>query len=323
MRRQLLAAKDAKITNKSAKKKTEQIKIIMAIMVAVTLVLAGINAEAQVTSSQAYYGARNVGLAGSDVAHQTDAWAIFNNPAALAGTRQLTGAFSYENTLGQSFLPHAMGSFLLPTSSWGTFGLAVDNMAVNYGGRDLTSEMSVGLYQGFHLLKDVNTSLAVGYGVKYLQVDYGKSAGAFGDGSDGIDLGTSRGAGLDIGFIASLQERHYLGARVMNVNSPQIGSGNALIDLPVKLQIGVAYSPYHYVWTTFALTRQAGTATQYHAGIEYKVIDAITLFTGIHSNPNRFGAGLRVRFKSFMVDYGMITHPVFPLTHQFSFGFAL
>lgn len=322
MNKQTLAAKDAKITKKR-RTIVKSYSISMATIFLIALLLAGTDATAQVTSSQAYYGARNVGLAGSDVAHQTDAWALFGNPAGLARMQQVTGAFSYENTLGQSFLPHAMGSFILPTPGWGTFGLAVDNMAVNYGGRDLTSEMSVGLYQGFHLLKDANTSLAVGYGVKYLQVDYGQSAGASGDGSDGIDLGTSRGAGLDVGFIASLQERHYLGARVMNVNSPQMGSGNALVDLPIKLQIGMAYSPYHYVWTTFALTRQAGTATQYHAGIEYKVIDALTLFTGIHSNPNRFGAGLRLRLRSFMIDYGLITHPVFPLTHQFSFGFAL
>ncbi|MCF7804140.1 MAG: type IX secretion system membrane protein PorP/SprF [Candidatus Marinimicrobia bacterium] len=299
------------------------IKVITTIVVGVMVVLAGFNAQGQVTSSQAYYGARNAALAGSDVAHQDDAWAVFNNPAALSGMQGLSGVFSYENTLGQSFLPHALGAVVYPMENWGSVGLGFENLAVNYVGQDLTSETAVGFYHGFDLQNDANSTLSFGYGVKYLQVDYGQSAGPSGDGSDGIDLGVSRAVGLDIGFLASLRERHYLGAKVHNINSPQMGSGNARVDLPIKLQIGAAYSPYHLVWTTFAMTREAGTETQYHAGLEYRIIDQLTLYSGVHSNPNRFGAGLRIRYKFLMADYGMITHPVFPLTHQFSLGFAL
>ena len=322
MRQQQLAAKNAKIT-KGKSKIVNQNFTVKSIIIAIILLLTGLDAPAQVTSSHAYYGARNAALAASDVAHQNDAWAVFGNPAALSGMESLSGVFSYENTLGQSFLPHTVGSFVAPTEKFGTFGLAFDQMSVNYSGQDLTSELSVGVYQGLSLQKDANSTLSLGYGVKYLQVDYGKSAGSSGDGTDGIDLGMSQTIGLDIGLLASLADHHYLGAKITNINAPKMGSGNALVDLPMQVKIGAAYSPYHLVWTTFALTRQSGTATQYHGGIEYQAIDQLTLFTGIHSNPNRFGAGLRLRFKSLMVDYGMITHPVFPVTHQFSLGIAL
>lgn len=277
----------------------------------------------QVTTSHEYYGARNAAMAGSEIAHPEDGWSIFTNPAGLSALSGISGVFSYENALGQSFLPHTTGALTYSTEKWGTFGVSLDRMAVSYGGNQLTSELAAGVYQGFYLQHDENSSLAIGYGLKLLQVDYGKSAGPSGDGSDGIDLGTSQALGVDIGFLAGLSDRHYLGAQVMNINAPKMGSGNALVDLPVKIRIGAAYSPYHFVWTNFSLTRVAGQKTQYHAGIEYNILDQLSLYTGIHSNPNRFGAGIHFRWRSFNIDYGLLTHPVFPLTHQFSLGVTL
>ena len=289
----------------------------------ILLLASGGAAYGQVTSYHEYYGARNAAMAGSEVAHPENAWTIFTNPAGLSGVSGITGVFSYENALGQSFLPHTIGALTYTTQKWGTFGVSLDRMAVSYGGNQLTSELAAGVYQGFHLQNDANSSLAVGYGVKLLQVDYGQSAGPSGDGSDGRDLGSSQAVGIDIGFLAGLAERHYLGAQVTNINAPTMGSGNALVDLPVKIRIGAAYSPYHLVWTNFSLTRVAGKKTQYHAGVEYRIIDQLSLFTGVHSNPNRFGAGLNVRWRSISVEYGLLTHPVFPLTHQFSLGVSL
>ena len=106
------------------------------------------------------------------------------------------------------------------------------------------------------------------------------------------------------------------------MNRPELGQANYAADLPWTIQIGVAYSPYDLVWTTAALNRTAGHPTQYSAGLEYHLIEGFKILTGVQSNPNRLGLGVRIEMLTFIVDYGLLTHPVLPLTHQVSLGVA-
>ena len=220
---------------------------------------------------------------------------------------------------GQSYLPHASFSGAFVLGDKGVLGLSAENLSVTAGGVQLTQETAVGGHYGFFLQKDRHSSLAIGIGAKYLSVNYGKSAGASGDGSDGIDLGQSQTLGLDLGLQASLEGRHWMGVFVKNINQPQLGKGN-LVDLPRTVNIGLAYSPYDLVWTNFSLHRAVGYDTQYSAGLEYELLPGFVLLSGVHSNPNRLGMGFRLRVKSLNIDYGLLTHPVFSLTHQVSMG---
>ncbi len=278
--------------------------------------------HAQVTSDRSYYGARNLALAGSAVAAQIDAWAAFNNPSGLAWINSISGAIGYDRGFSQDFLPHSTAVAVLPVGRFGTAGIYLDRSSVSYSGNTLASELALSFCHGFFLQKDGNSTLALGYNLKYLSVDYGTSAGVSGDGSDGIDLGKSQTLGLDVGFTATLRERHRVAARAYNLNRPQLGQANYAVDLPWTIQVGVAYSPYDLVWTTAALNRTAGHPTQYSAGLEYRVLDNLKLLAGVQSNPNRLGLGSSIEMLSFNISYGLLTHPVLPLTHQFSLGLA-
>ncbi|NQU27206.1 MAG: type IX secretion system membrane protein PorP/SprF [Candidatus Marinimicrobia bacterium] len=277
----------------------------------------------QVTTEQLYHGAHSMALAGSNVAHQTDAWAAFANPAGLTRVNGMTAAVAYEENLGQKFLPHSQMTAAMPIGKFGVAGLSLDRLAVSYAGNTLTTELAIGFQHGFFLQQDQNSSLAFGYSLKYLQLDFGKSAGSAGDGSDGIDLGQSRTLGVDIGFLASLRDRHWVGVRVMNFNRPDLGQTDNAVDLPRSVQVGVGYSPYDLVWTTFAMTKSAGHVSQYSAGMEYEILKGLKILSGVQSNPNRLGLGLRLELQKFVVDYALMTHPVLPLSHQMSLGMSL
>ncbi len=278
---------------------------------------------AQVTSDRPFAGARALALGGSAVAAQQDAWAAFNNPSGLSRVTGIAAAFGYDNGYGYDFLSHSLFSAVMPVSRFGTVGLMFDRSGVEYGGNTLATETAIGLSHGFFLQKDGNSTLALGYNLKYLTVDYGKSAGASGDGSDGVSLGSSSTMGVDLGITASLRERYRVAARVSNINRPQMGQANFAADLPWSMQIGLAYSPYDLVWTTASMQRTGGLDTQYSAGIEYRILEQVALLTGVQSNPNRLGLGLRIELRSFAVDYGLLTHPVLPVTQQLSLGVAL
>ncbi len=278
---------------------------------------------AQVTTEQLYHGAGDMALAGSNIAHQTDAWAAFENPSGLARIEGISGVLGYDRMMSQSYLPHTMLVAALPVGKFGVAGIALDHLAVSYGGNDLSSELALSLNHGFYLQQDRNSTLAFGYALKYLQVDYGQSAGFTGDGSDGIDLGKSSAIGLDVGFTASLRERHRLGVHVLNVNQPELDNGNHPASLPRAVQLGLSYSPYDLVWTNFALIRTANYPTQYAAGIEYEILPGFIILSGVQSNPNRLGAGLKINWSILAVEYALLTHPVLPVGHQFALGVAL
>lgn len=275
----------------------------------------------QVTSDYVYKGSRSAALAGSGGATVGNAWAIFNNPAALSRIQSLEGTLSHYQLFGQSYLPYFVTAAGVPLpGSLGSAGVGLEQMSVSYGGNNLSSESALFFSHGFFLQKDFYSTLAFGYSIKYLQLDYGMSAGLSGDGSDGISLGTGSMIGVDIGLQASRRGRHWVGVFVSNINRPKIGKGSSSSQLPQRLQMAFGYSPYTEVWSLFTITKAAGHETQYHAGIEYNLFENVRLMFGSHTAPNRFGTGASFNFKGISLDYGLITHPVLPLTHQFSIG---
>ena len=58
-------------------------------------------------------------------------------------------------------------------------------------------------------------------------------------------------------------------------------------------------------------------------GIVYDVNQILSLSTGFQSNPNRVGVGLQIRTMKIEFGYGLLTHHVLPLTHQFSIGWII
>lgn len=273
----------------------------------------------QVMTEQIYQGAHSMAMAGSNTASTKDVFSVFNNPAGLSQIQSMTGAVSYTQASGLSYFPRSMFAAAFPIGQNGAGGFSAENLAVSFGGVFLSQELALSAHYGFYVQKDRNSTLAVGLSAKYLSVHYGKSAGISGDGSDGMDLGKSQTLGVDIGFQASLRDRHWMGVFIKNINKPKLGKA-ALVDLPRSIEIGMAYSPYNQVWTNFSIQRSAGHTTQYSAGIEYEIIPGLSLLSGVHSNPNRLGAGFRLQLKNMDMDYGLLTHPVLPLTHQIAIG---
>ena len=277
---------------------------------------------AQVATDTRYHGARQLALAGSDIAWQLDEFAVYHNPAAGAWQTQTSIGMSYEKLFGLSYLPHISTVVSSPFTSFGTTSLSFEQMSVSYQSKSLSNEMAVGLSQAFFLQKDRNSTLSMGFTANYYSVDYGKSAGPTGDGSDGIDLGSHQTFGLSVGVQASLHETHWVGAWGKNINSPRIGQANTTSYLPRSLSVGYSYVPYHLVRTHFAMNHALGKVSQYHAGLEYQLLSSLQIISGVHSNPNRFGFGLRLNVKSMKIDYAILTHPVLPLSQQFTFGIA-
>lgn len=276
-------------------------------------------AWSQVTTDVMYKTARSTALAASDIAHVTGGNALFTNPAALVDVDRRSVVAGYQNLFGQSWLPYTIFglSSQLP-GVWGTVGVSLESSGVSYQDTSLSNELAVGFSHGFYLMQDRLSALAVGYTIKYYAIDLGQSAGYAGTGSGGLDLGNGSAIGVNIALRANLSQRHWGAVVVKNINQPRIGVNSAKVDLPREIQAGIGYTPYNRVWTTFSLVSSVGHDTQFHAGLEYGISDMFSLLTGIQSSPNRVGLGFNAHLVGFDLGYGLLTHPVLPMTHQFT-----
>ena len=145
-----------------------------------------------------------------------------------------------------------------------------------------------------------------------------------GDGSDGLNLGTLNTVTIDLGFIATLRHKYRCGVYIKNINSGAIGRGMTRTVLPRRLNAGVTYLPISTLSTSISMERLLGDSDiQIKGGLQYSLNSRINLMIGAQANPNRFGIGAKFKFINQTVTYGLITHPVLPITHQLSLGLIL
>jgi hypothetical protein len=257
-----------------------------------------------------YPNARTTAMGGAGVAVANDVWSAYYNPAGLSQVEGIYAATSYLRLFNVSFLTNFFGAAAYPLEGrYGTLSVTFQYLGVNYLGNNLSGEYTFGISHGFYLLKDIHTSLAFGYNLKAYHWKLGESL-EFGD------LGSSTTFGLDVGFMASIYSRTYLGVYIFNINQPQVGAVTKH-DLPQRVVLGMAYKPYDGVTTSIDLNRTIGVGkTQVWGGAEFNIIKTVDLRFGATMNPNRFSTGIGLHLAQFNVDYALITHSELGETHQ-------
>lgn len=280
--------------------------------------------SAQIITNNSFNTARSVSMAGATVSNPGNIESVFYNPANLSnlsGSSVLLGStmFYEQENLDYQF---AALSFKLDKKNAMAITIQKLGVSADQSLNELSSEISISISQGFHLLKDRNSSLSLGYNANYFILSQGSSAGTMGDGSNGLPGKKMYGFGLDLGVLASLREKVVLGVFIKNINSPRIGRGSNAQFLPRRLNIGCTYHPTQSLKTSFVYERLIYSNTnQFRFGVEYEFHKYFILRTGVQMKPNRFGFGFLSPINDKMsIAYGLITHPVLPLTHNAEFG---
>ena len=275
-------------------------------------------------SDNAYVTTESLAMVGSNVAEFGSSNSIFNNPAGLSDLESIHLSAGGGNLYGFSWLPSYYFSMNAPIPVFGNISLGYQQLKTKSGSATLSTESSLSIGQGINLQKDKNSQLSFGAVANYIQWDLGKSAGMSGDGSDGLNLGTLNTVTIDLGFIATLRHKYRCGVYIKNINSGAIGRGMTRTVLPRRLNAGVTYLPISTLSTSISMERLLGDSDiQIKGGLQYSLNSMINLMIGAQANPNRFGIGAKFKFINQAVTYGLITHPVLPITHQLSLGLIL
>ena len=272
-------------------------------------------------SDNAYLTTESSAMVGSNVAGFGSSNSIFNNPAGLSDVEDIQLSTGGGNLYGFSWLPSYYFSVNAPIPVLGNVSFGFQQLKTESGMATLSTEQTITIGHGFNLQKDKNSQLSFGAVANYVQWDLGESAGASGDGSDGLNLGLLNTVTIDIGFIASLRDKYRCGVYIKNINSGAIGKDMTRTVLPRRLNAGVTYLPISTLSTSISMERLLGdNDIQIKGGLQYSLNSMINLMMGAQANPNRFGIGAKFKFINQTLTYGLLTHPVLPITHQLSLG---
>lgn len=271
-------------------------------------------------SDYTFSTAESSSLAGAVVSNRGGDWSLYHNPATLVELNRNKIFLGYSDLYSQNYLPlSSLGAIISKYKI--NFGIKYLSLSVKNNQIELLNEDLIGIAAGFNLLKDKNSSLAMGISANYHMIHFGKSAGVSGDGSDGFNSEMISSIGLDLGFLGSLREKNRLGVFIKNINSPMIGNGLSTQNLPRKIHIGLTTIPNKTMEVSFTMEQLLGYHdAQYRTALQYKLNQFLFINAGIQVNPNRFGCGFNLEKNNFSMSYGYLTHHVLPGTHQFNFG---
>ncbi len=244
-------------------------------------------------------GGRSAGMGNASVTF-SDVWSIHNNQAGLAGLKNISVGFYYENRYSLKELSLKSAAFILPTNS-GVFGLSM-----NYFGYENYNEKKIGLAYA----KSFGEKFSAGLQLDYLSTHIGE------------EYGNRNTFTFELGIIAELTENLFLGAHVYNPLRAKLSDYNDE-RIPTIAKLGLSYIYSEKLLVSIETEKDINFSPVFKGGIEYKIIKEIYVRTGISTNPvlNTFGFGVKI--KSLKIDFASSLHPVLGYSPQISMMYKI
>jgi len=254
---------------------------------------------------QLFVGSRPLSMGGAFTAVADDANAITWNPAGLPGLRRTeftsTYADLYAMGINQSYL-----GFVRPFSDRIAIGL--DWSSIGYDDKELAySENKLNFAVGFQPHK----MFSMGLTVKYLMRDMLLNDASY---------GKSTGIGYDTGLLVQPLKNLKLGLGLYDIGGTSVSYKDKTTEtiLGQAFKLGISYMPIN------GLTIAADYGDRVQIGAEYILASRVSFRAGLQqgmSGEEKImvpSAGLSLKFKSIIMEYGFESHPYLNPTHRFS-----
>jgi len=237
-------------------------------------------------------GARQISMANSDAALANDVFSLFNNPAGLA---QLNW-----REVGIYYSPAPFGLTELSN------GYVAYNEPFDFGSISIG-----GMTYGFDLYRE--SKLVLGYSYNYENILFAGATLNYHTYSI-QNYGSTSALYFNVGGLVYILDELRWGFVVTNLNRASIAD----IDdqIPMVLSTGFSYDILQNFSLNLALEKDISYNPSVQFGIEYDIIEYLSLRAGTSNDPSRFTAGLGINYSIFSLDYAFFTHQDLGLTHQ-------
>lgn len=226
----------------------------------------------------------------------SDIWSIYNNQAGLGFLENVSvGAFHQSGFIKEQNLQGI--AFALPTKT-GTIGASY-----SYYGFSQYNEMQAGLAFG----RTFSKYFAVGVQMNYIHTQV---AGNY---------GSVNSVNFEIGILSQPIENFFIGAHVYNPSRSKMGDET----IPTIFSIGTSYLFSDKVMFGIETEMDLDHETTFKAGLDYRLIEYVSLQAGISTNPSIYSFGIGFHFKTIDAHVGFLKHQTLGFTPSFtlSYGF--
>ena len=238
---------------------------------------------------------KSAGMANTSIT-LTDVWSIYNNQAGLGYLENITiGAFHQSGYIKEQNLQGL--AFALPTKT-GTIGASY-----SYYGYSQYNEMQAGLAFGRNFTKYFSLGIQINYLHTQIAGNYGS-------------INT---VNFEIGILSQPIENLYIGAHVYNPSQSKMGEEK----IPTIYNLGISYLFSEKVMFAMGTEKDLEHEAIFKAGLDYQLIEFISLQAGISTNPSKYSFGVGFHYKLINANIGFLKHQTLGFTPSFtlSYGF--
>lgn len=267
--------------------------------VCITIILILLQSFSPNLMGQTNPGAKQLGMSNSDIALSNDVFTIFNNPAGLSQMNWREVGFFYSPApFGLKQLSSGFLAYHEPTS-FGSLGLGLMTYGFElYRENKLTLTYSNSLDKKYFIGTNVNLhSLTIkNYGSDFIY-------------------------SLDLGALIYFTDDLRWGVFVKNLNRATWQNDSE--PIPVVFKSGFSYDLIRSFSLNVNIEKELLFDPNINFGLNYDLLDFISIRTGFSTFPSRFSAGVGFYYKNFQFDYAMNHHQVLGFTHQFGLLISL
>ena len=259
---------------------------------------------------QLFVGTRPLSMGGAFIAVADDANAITWNPAGLPGLRRSEFTSTYANLYNLGIDQSYIG-FVRPFSD--KVALGFDWSSVGFDDNELSySENKLNFAVGVQ----PNKLFSFGLTLKYLMRDMLL---------DEASYGKSSGIGYDAGLLIQPLKNLKMGLGLYDLGGTSVSYKDKTTEtiLGQAFKLGISYMPIN------GLTLAGDFGDRFHLGVEYIIASRVSLRAGVQQDMSGDekimvpSAGLSIKFKSIVMEYGYESHPYLEPTHRVSFALQL
>lgn len=237
-------------------------------------------------------GAKQISLSNADVALSNDVFSVFNNPAGLSQLNwREVGIYYSPAPFGLSELANAYVAFNEPFS-FGSVALG-------------------GMTYGFELYRE--SKIVAAYSYNYQNKFFAGAALNFHTLSI-QNYGNDNVFYFNLGGLVYLSDEFRFGFSFHNINRASFGNDDN--QIPVVLNSGFSYDVLKSLSINVAIEKDVSYRTSMMLGVDYDIIEYLSIRTGFSNEPSRFSAGVGINYSLISLDYAMFTHNDLGLTHQ-------
>lgn len=267
-------------------------------MKTLTLLLSTLFLDVNFVDAQTTTGGKLMAMGPSGVA-VNDCWSLPINPAGITGKKV--------STIGVAFTKYYFTDELSEQTAVATLPLGKNFLGVSFNRYGINEFNQVSASAG--LAKQFGEKLAIGLSGSYHQLKI-------------TNYGSASTFSVDIGGLYRVTPTLTLGLALTNPTKQNLRNSQIVAPIPTIASLGLAYQTTKKVLVAIAAIKNFDQKLNASLGIDYQLVELISLRGGISAKPFKQFAGVGINYKNLAADMALQNDSRLGYAPQIALGYA-